>query len=218
MVYENNIPKTETVYELKNDILSFEEFLKTYENDSNLNYDDLSSGDISEARGYGPCNGRADCKCSCNGIDECSCRLKVELVGYEESFGDSDLQVGYLKSSIKGKLNWDGAEVELKEKRSIFRHKNDYEEARYLGVSSSAKVGLTEDGFNVKGEAGIDLASYENKDGFKAGVRINADTGVSLESGVEVKFLGFGVSLGKKNGISTPLGGISKTDDNCVIQ
>jgi len=105
MVYENNIPKTETVYELKNDILSFEEFLKTYENDSNLNYDDLSSGDISEARGYGPCNGRADCKCSCNGIDECSCRLKVELVGYEESFGDSDLQVGYLKSSIKGKLN-----------------------------------------------------------------------------------------------------------------
>src|SRR5256885_4548152 len=28
MVYENNIPKTETVYEIKNEIPSFEEFMK----------------------------------------------------------------------------------------------------------------------------------------------------------------------------------------------
>jgi len=55
MVNENIIPKTETVYELKNEIPSFEEFMKSYEVDESLNYDDLSSSDISEVKGYGPC-------------------------------------------------------------------------------------------------------------------------------------------------------------------
>jgi len=56
MVIENQIPKTETVCELKDkyETPSFEEFLKTYESDDNLNYDDLSGGDISSAKCYGP--------------------------------------------------------------------------------------------------------------------------------------------------------------------
>jgi hypothetical protein len=33
----------------------FEEFMKTYENDGNLNYDDLSGSNVGEAKGYGPC-------------------------------------------------------------------------------------------------------------------------------------------------------------------
>jgi len=45
----------ETVYELKNEVPSFEEFMKTYENDGNVNYDDLNGGDIGEVKGYGPC-------------------------------------------------------------------------------------------------------------------------------------------------------------------
>jgi len=44
MVIENQIPKTETVYELKEEykIPSFEEFMKTYEG-GDLNYDNLNS-------------------------------------------------------------------------------------------------------------------------------------------------------------------------------
>jgi len=42
----------ETVYELKNETPSFEEFMKTYE--GNVNYDDLSGGDVGEVKGYGP--------------------------------------------------------------------------------------------------------------------------------------------------------------------
>ena len=53
MVIENQIPKTEMVYELKNKIPSFEEFVKTYENDGNVNYDDLNSGDVGEVKGMG---------------------------------------------------------------------------------------------------------------------------------------------------------------------
>jgi ribosome-associated toxin RatA of RatAB toxin-antitoxin module len=36
MVNENLIPKTETVYELKNEIPSYEEFIKTYKVDKVL--------------------------------------------------------------------------------------------------------------------------------------------------------------------------------------
>ena len=56
MVNENIIPKTETIYELKEEykVPSFEEFMKTYESDGNLNYDDLSGGDIGTPKGYGP--------------------------------------------------------------------------------------------------------------------------------------------------------------------
>jgi hypothetical protein len=57
MVIDNQIPKTETVYELKEkyEVPSFEEFMKTYEHDENLNYEDLNSGSLGESRGYGPC-------------------------------------------------------------------------------------------------------------------------------------------------------------------
>ncbi|CAI2180216.1 15123_t:CDS:10 [Funneliformis geosporum] len=57
MVIENQIPKTEMVYELKDkyEVPSFEEFMKTYENDGNLNFEDLSDCDIGTQKGYGPC-------------------------------------------------------------------------------------------------------------------------------------------------------------------
>jgi len=56
MVNENLTPKTEMVYELKNEIPSYEEFMRTYQDDSNLNYADLSNDDIGIQKGYGPCS------------------------------------------------------------------------------------------------------------------------------------------------------------------
>jgi len=69
MVNNNGIPievkkPVETVYEIKNEVPSFEEFMKTYENDDNLNYDDLNSGSIGEVKGCGPCSwNNPDCEC-----------------------------------------------------------------------------------------------------------------------------------------------------------
>jgi len=67
MVNNKGIPigikkPVETVYELKNEtqsvvgdqIPSFEEFMKTYENDGSLNYDDLNSSDIGMPKVCGP--------------------------------------------------------------------------------------------------------------------------------------------------------------------
>jgi len=68
MVIENQIPKTETVYEIKDkyEVPSFEEFMKTYESDGNLNYDDLRGGDIGISKGYGPCSDSR-----CHGSNAC---------------------------------------------------------------------------------------------------------------------------------------------------
>jgi hypothetical protein len=61
----------ETVYEIKNEVPSFEEFMKTYENDGSVNYADLNSGDVGEVEGCGPCS---SCRysCSCPRSD-CDC-------------------------------------------------------------------------------------------------------------------------------------------------
>jgi|ERR1043165_338683 hypothetical protein len=64
MVNNNGIPieinkkPIETVYEIKNeyDVPSFEEFMKDYKVDENLNYDDLNGGSVGEVEGYGPCS------------------------------------------------------------------------------------------------------------------------------------------------------------------
>ena len=52
---ENKKP-FETVQEIDNkyEVPSFEEFMRNYENDGNVNYDDLKGGDIGTQKGYGP--------------------------------------------------------------------------------------------------------------------------------------------------------------------
>jgi len=84
MVNNNGIPievkkPFETVYELKNEIPSFEEFMKTYENDANLNYADLSGGSVGEVKGYGPCSPSYCNSCSCSRSD-CNCRSSEKFV------------------------------------------------------------------------------------------------------------------------------------------
>ena len=71
----------ETVYELKNEneVPSFEEFMKTYESDGNLNYTDLSGGDVGEAKGYGPCRSSYCNDCSCP-LSSCSCKTSEGFV------------------------------------------------------------------------------------------------------------------------------------------
>src|SRR5688572_29033852 len=76
----------ETVYELKNEMQSivgdqtpsFDDFMKNYEYDDNLNYDDLSSGGIGEAKGHGPCE-YYNCPYSSN----CRFYLKIGFSGSE---------------------------------------------------------------------------------------------------------------------------------------
>ena len=72
MTKENLIPKTETVYELKNEIPSFEEFMKSYEENEgveNSYTDELESYDgVGKVKGYGPTTyGQERCMVCYNG-------------------------------------------------------------------------------------------------------------------------------------------------------
>jgi hypothetical protein len=62
----NNKKPVEIVQELKEEyqIPSYEEFMKDYQADDNLNYEDLSSDDLGSSRGYGPCE-YLGCSYSC---------------------------------------------------------------------------------------------------------------------------------------------------------
>jgi hypothetical protein len=59
MVDNNKVPiqaqkPFETVYEIKHEVPSYEEFMKSYEK-GDVSYDDLSGGEVGEGKGYGPC-------------------------------------------------------------------------------------------------------------------------------------------------------------------
>lgn len=63
MVNENLIPKTEMVYELKNEVPTYEEFLKNYKGDENVENSYRLENQTQE-KGYGPCHySNADCTC-----------------------------------------------------------------------------------------------------------------------------------------------------------
>src|SRR5438067_612027 len=78
---EVNKKPSETVYELKseNTVPSYEEFMKTYKSDGEVNYADLESGDIREAKGYGPCKNTL-CGCSCSS-ETCICKSVSVKIG-----------------------------------------------------------------------------------------------------------------------------------------
>ena len=94
----------ETVYELKNEVPSFEEFMKSYENDGNVNYADLRGGGIGEVKGYGPCKNSL-CGCPCFSR-ECKCE-NAEISLHKESnftagsYSFSGRKEGSTKASLK---------------------------------------------------------------------------------------------------------------------
>jgi hypothetical protein len=110
-------------------------------------------------------------------------------------------------------------ELETEQSISLFKRRNGQEEAKFISPTAGGTISFDGDEISAKAKVGVDLVSYENTDGLKARVGVNIDTGGSIgDNGIEAKFLGFGISLGKKNGISTPFFEVSKEDDNCVIQ
>jgi len=62
IILKENYIKIEEVREIENEIPTYEEFLKSYEQSGEANYDDLNHNDIKVSKGYGSCS-RSDCNC-----------------------------------------------------------------------------------------------------------------------------------------------------------
>jgi len=149
---------------------------------------------------YGPCkNSLCGCYCSSS---TCNCsNVSARVVG--------PTGTGF---SASGRAK--GGNLSGQASSHAFSIKDDSGEARFLSSEAGGSVG--KDGIGVR--AGVDLANVKSG-GVQARVGVNVDTGVSTDDGsLGVKAAGFGLSVGKQTGISTPLGEIKVDTDDCVIQ
>ncbi|CAG8513606.1 9184_t:CDS:2 [Ambispora leptoticha] len=103
--------------------------------------------------------------------------------------------------------------LEVNQLAPVFHPQDSGGEGRFLSSSAGGEIG--KDG--IKGRLGVDLANVKSQ-GVQARVGLNVDSGISTsDDSLEVKAAGFGFSVGKQTGISTPFGEVKVDTDDCVI-
>jgi len=184
-------------------------------NKSGSNYLSESKGD------YGPCKNSL-CGCNCSSR-ECKCKNASMWIG--------DSNSSFLSHSASGR-KWqkeidptDMDELALKlagakdvgasgqVSSSVFGYRDSGGELKVLSGTAGGEVSRS----GIKGKLSADLYNVKS-DGVQARLGLAADTGFSVEDGLEIKAVGFGFTVGDQIGISTPVGEIKVDKDKCVIQ
>ena len=227
-IVENKKP-VETVYELKDEykIPSFEEFMKTYGSDGNLNYDDLNSGDIGTPKVYGPGNGDKKGKGKEYGeqhlIDTFNKKWGKNADGSWDGSLVDKAEGGFLNLTASQRVSGGvggalyGSEASL----SVFKH--DFDEGgdvRLISGTLGSEIGGGGLGGNTIGYMASLDAVRASSNGVSANIGLDGGSKITAgPGGVEVKVAGFGGSIGKKIGFSTPIGGASvDLEEACVVQ
>jgi hypothetical protein len=96
---------------------------------------------------------------------------------------------------------------------SAFGYKDSSGELKVLSGSASGEISRS----GIMGKATVDLYNVKSN-GIQARIGVGVDTGVSVEDGLEVKAIGFGFSVGKQTGLSTPFGEIKVDTEDCIVQ
>jgi hypothetical protein len=182
MVIENQIPKTEMVCELKDEynVPSFEEFMRIYESDDNLNYDDLIFSDISDkGKGYGPCK-NTSCGCFCP-KNRCDCgnpEFSIYKGGSQKiGNGNASGSVGLGGNSVSGDADF-----------TLYRDSRSNGDLKVGFVSVGAD--LINGGFGGGVRASANIMSFKT-DGFEVRAGVTLDTTASISSnGLELKLGG----------------------------
>jgi len=94
---------------------------------------------------------------------------------------------------------------------------NEDVDLRLGNVSVGAEAGMGPGGITAGYSASLDVVNARLGPG-RVRVGLDGGSGITIGAGVEVKAAGFGFSVGKKMGISTPLGEVSVDADDCVVQ
>ena len=205
--YVPQVPKTYEQFVL-------EEQQLTPEQQQDL-YPELEHEDISEQNGYGPgdgVKGQHLIKSFNNEWGETYDLWDEEISGYSDSDGFKTV-TNSTSASISTGVGGVLASGGISHTSHSISGDFNSGETKFGHYSLKAEAGAGLGGATAKVRAGIDVINATaNTDAGKVNARIgiNADTGGSVgPGGVEAKFLGFGVSLGKKTGFSTPLGELS---------
>lgn len=129
----------------------------------------------------------------------------------ESSIKQDDMELFKSEASLETMTGVNGDKIDAKIDSAIFRTRDENEDAelKFITASAQAKYGVDENGIDEMIKLGVNLVEVE-VNGVKSRVGLNLDTGVSIDkNGVEAKFEGFGVKMGKEIGISTPIGEVS---------
>ena len=106
MVNENLIPKTEMVYELKSEIPTFEEFMKTYESENKIvnSYEDELEAKAVQGPQYGP--GKSDFRGICRKVrDELGYTISCRISCDSDSFRRDHTYSGVIVYLVNGKTS-----------------------------------------------------------------------------------------------------------------
>lgn len=200
------LPETSTVsyYDVDTDQnLTFEEWNKLNQNSSSeIRVIKSGSNFRSEKEGYGPCKNTL-CGCFCS-KDECDCRNPEGSI-----YKKNNWKVG--NATASGGIGWGGHSISGDVDVSAFR--KTWQNADLKVGTVSAGGYAVDGGLGYGVRASADVMSFK-ADGVELRAGFNLDTGAGItDDGIEVKFLGAGITIGKKLEISTPAGGVA-----CVIQ
>jgi hypothetical protein len=229
----NDKKPVELVQELKDEykIPSFEEFMKTYE--PNEEVEVITEAEYQDRVLHGPQFGPGNekNKGKKSGYKQEQQHLihtlnKVHSEDYDLwDYEDSDEVSGVsrrgnfatssrVSSGVGGLIAGGGANLSLYREVSG----DGLADAKFGSLSAGVEAGIGVGGATIGYTANADLArvrvgALSTNIGYDGGSNLTVGPG-----GVEVKAAGFGFSVGKKMGISTPIGGVSVDTDDCVVQ
>lgn len=170
----------------------------------------------SEKEGHGPCM-NSWCGCDCSSYT-CDCSSAEASIYKKGAFS-----IGNCSASGKGRTRNTGSEkgrviANGQASRSLFRLKDHTGDLKILSDTVGGEIGKTPEGYTARIKASADVIKFKSG-GFEGRAGISVDTGLKKDDdGREIKLAGFGVSIGKKAGISTPVGEIKVDTDECIIQ
>ncbi|CAG8470373.1 6565_t:CDS:1 [Ambispora gerdemannii] len=133
---------------------------------------------------------------------------RIELIGSDVEI-ETKFQAGSnLEASAGARFGTGGIRANAKAGASLLRHNNGNGDIKFLNAEARAEVVMGAS-FTATAKAGINLINAETK-AVKGNIGVNVDTGASIgPDGMGAKVAGFGITIGKEMGVSTPFGGIS---------
>nr|CAG8441128.1 6553_t:CDS:2 [Entrophospora candida] len=139
---------------------------------------------------------------------------KTKIKGFQHL-----IHFGSITTSAGGNKGIGGAIASGGVDYSTLRIGDDNSEMKFLSASVGGELGAGLGGIVAGYSLSADVASVR-AGGFQANVGYDGGSGLTIgPGGVEAKVAGLGISIGKKMGISTPIGGISiDLGEACVVQ
>lgn len=224
----NNIVKVEEIREINNEVPSYEEFLKTWKKDERVSasYESEINAYGELGKGYGPCPD------GCSSGDylkrnqhlistlnnKCGKKFEVKVDGSIEKYDDG-WSMGRLQNSGEASAGLGGVITDVEHNFSVARYSGPDGDVRLVSGSFGAEAGIGLGGATLGYSASFDVASMHTG-GFRINAGVDGGSGfTSGEGGVGAKVAGFGFSVGKRMGVSTPFGGVSiDLEESCNQQ